>query len=120
MDAVYYHWKSLDHYIFLCSISATPVRLKELMDALYHSVANKWKLLGIQLEIPKDVLATIEKRKMGDPRQCLLEMLEWWLKRMDPPASWSAIAEAVEFLGKEQLARELRLKYCSSGKNANG
>ena len=86
--------------------------LKDLMSSLYHRMADKWKPLGILLEIPEGTLATIDERKMGDPQQCLLEMLEWWLKRMDPPATWSAIAEAVRFLGEEQLAEDLLHRYC--------
>ena len=39
-------------------------------------------------------------------------MLEVWLKRVDPPPTWLAIIEAVEFLGEQQLGRELRIKYC--------
>ena len=81
------------------------------MSALYHRVADKWKQIGIQLEVPEGTLATIAERRQEDPQKCLLEMLEWWLKRVDPSATWSAIADAVEFLGEEQLARELRQKY---------
>ena len=42
----------------------------------------------------------------------LVEMLDAWLRKVDPPPTWSAIIEAVEFLGEEQLGRELREKYC--------
>ena len=46
-----------------------------------------------------------------DPHKCLIGMLELWLKRVDPPPTWSAIIEAVEFLGEGQLGRELKQKY---------
>jgi len=39
-------------------------------------------------------------------------MLDAWLKRVEPPPTWYAIVEAVEFLGEKQLARELRETYC--------
>jgi len=38
-------------------------------------------------------------------------MLEIWLERINPPASWATIIEAVEFLGEEQLGGDLREKY---------
>ena len=38
-------------------------------------------------------------------------MLETWLKQVDPPPTWAAIIEAVEFLGEEQLGIELKEKY---------
>ena len=84
-------------------------QLKDLMDALYYKVANKWKTIGILLEIPKAKLEAIEYR--GDPHKCLLDVLETWLERVDPPATWTAIIEAVQFLGEEQLGKELREKY---------
>ena len=80
------------------------------MTALYRKVADKWKVIGVHLEISD--LASIEARHRGDPHLCLLEMLDIWLKRVDPPPTWSAIIEAVEFLGEEQLGKELREKYC--------
>ena len=33
--------------------------LKDLWDALYHKVADKWKAVGVLLEIPKGTLAGI-------------------------------------------------------------
>ena len=37
-------------------------QLKDLMDALYHKVADKWRTIGLYLEIPKGKLSgTAEK-----------------------------------------------------------
>ena len=89
----------------------TKPQLKDLMDALYHKVADKWKMIGVLLEIPKGKLAGIAEKNRDNPHTCLVEMLETWLERVDPPATWAAIIEAVEFLGEEQLGKELREKY---------
>ena len=86
--------------------------LKDLMTALYRKVASKWKLIAVQLKISD--LASIETKHSGDPHLCLLEMLDIWLKRVKPPPTWAAIVEAVEFLGEEQLGKELREKYILS------
>lgn len=80
------------------------------MDALYHKMANKWKAIGVCLGIGD--LKTIESKHRGDPQDCLLGMLEAWLNRVNPPPTWSAVIEAVEFLGNEQLGKELKEKYC--------
>ena len=100
---------------FYCALSvyipAVPTPdLKDLMTALYRNVADKWKTIGVYLKISD--LASIETRHHSDPHLCLLEMLDAWLKRVDPLPTWSAIIEAVEFLGEEQLGRRLREKYC--------
>ena len=94
--------------------SEKPPKLKDLMDALYHKVADKWKMIGVLLEIPKGKLAGIAEKYRGDPHKCLVEMLETWLERVDPPATWAAIIDAVEFLGEEQLGKELREKYTTN------
>ena len=85
-------------------------QIKDLMDALFHEVADKWKIIGVLLEISKGKLASIAE-KHHDPKNCLLEMLETWLERVHPPPTWAAIIEAVEFLGEEQLGKTLRDTY---------
>ena len=83
------------------------------MKALYNTVADKWEPIGIYLHLPMATLKTIDAERQHDPHKCLIGMLEVWLKRVDLPPTWSAIIEAVTFLGEEQLARELREKYSS-------
>ena len=85
--------------------------LRELMDTLYHQVADKWKILGVQLGISHGTLRSIEVNCLRDPQNCLLEMLQMWLQQVDPPPTWAAVIDAVEFMGKKQLGRELRHKY---------
>ena len=47
-------------------------------------------------------------------QSCLREILKLFLQKDNPPPSWAAIVEALEFLGEEPLARSVRLKYCNS------
>ena len=89
-------------------------QLKELMDTLYHKVADKWKTIGLYLEIPKGKLAGIAEKYRDDPHNCLIAMLETWLERVQPPATWATIIDAIEFLGEQQLGKELRDKYIDS------
>ena len=86
--------------------------MTDLMKALYHKVADKWKHIGIYLRLPMATLNTIATEHQSDPRECLIGMLDVWRNRVDPLPTWSAIIEAVEFLGEEQLARKLQEEYC--------
>ena len=109
-------WQYNVHYRCLSSGTGTEgapskPQMKDLVDALYHKVADKWKTVGVLLEIPKGTRAGIAEKCQHDPHNCLLEMLEIWLEQTHPHASWATIIEAVEFLGEEQLGRELRDKY---------
>ena len=85
--------------------------MKDLMDALYHTVADKWELIGTYLHLPMATLKAITTEHQRDPHKSLIGMLEVWLKRMFPPPTWSAVIEALEFLGEEQLGRELGEMY---------
>ena len=87
--------------------TTTKPQLGDLMDALYHKVADKWKMIGALIEIPKGTLAAITERCQHDPLRCLMEMLEVWLERVHPAASWTTMIEAVDFLGEEQLGGKL-------------
>ena len=53
------------------------------MDALYHTVTDKWEHIGIYLHLPMPTLKVIAGE--CDPHKCLIRMLEAWLKRVDPP-----------------------------------
>ena len=102
--------------ILLCDVGpVTAVRskpeLKDLMDALYHKVADKWMILGIQLGISHGRLKSIEVNRQRDPQNCLVEVLEMWLEQVSPPPTWAAVIDAVEFIGKKQLGSDLRHKY---------
>ena len=92
------------------SAASRKPELKDLTDVLYHQVADQWKILGIQLGISHGSLKSIELKYRQDPHNCLLEVLEMWLQQVDPPPTWAAVIDAVEFMGKKQLGRQLRKK----------
>ena len=59
---------------------------------LYPARAN-WKNIGIELEVDMGTLNAIEECCRNDPDKCLPEMLDCWLKQVDPPPSWEALAD---------------------------
>ena len=56
--------------------------LKDLMDAFYHTVTDKWEHIGIYLHLPMTTLKVISEQHQHDPHKCLVEMLEVWVKRL--------------------------------------
>ena len=97
-------------------MSSKPL-LKDLINAFYHKVADKWKVIGVLIEIPKGSLSGIAEKCRDEPQKCLVEMFEMWLECVYPPPTWAVIIEAVEFLGEKQLGKELRDKYCTMVNN---
>ena len=90
-----------------------PITTKKLlMKELYSTVASEWHPIGTFLEIPDGELNTIAERDQGDAQKCLMAMLDVWLHRTNPPASWSDIADAVEVIGMSDIAQQIRRKYC--------
>ena len=81
------------------SVGPKPTQ-EQLLQQLYHTVADKWNPIGIYLEIPEGQLNGIDAKHRGDPQKCLMAMLtESWLPWVSPPPTWQEIAEAVEFVG---------------------
>jgi len=68
------------HFISYISLSSgggtksatTKPQLRDLMDALYHKVADKWKMIGVLIEIPKGTLAAIAGDVSMTPTDALL------------------------------------------------
>ena len=67
-----------------------------------------WKTIGTLLEIKKSILDKIRADEDG-VRDCLQEMLSEWLKQVDPPPTWAALADAVETVD-ELKAQEIRTR----------
>ena len=117
---VKYHtlfWLISNTFVLLESVSYTcagpkPIQ-KQLLQQLYNTVSDKWRPIGIYLEIPDAQLNAIDEKHRGDPQKCLITMLnEKWLPRVSQPATWQDLAEAVEFVGYPDVALKLRNKFC--------
>ena len=83
------------------------------MGILYRNLPDKWKEVGRFLEIPSAMLSAIETKNLGDPQKCILDMMDVWQQRTDPQPTWEDMAEAVEFVGREDIAQQIRATYCT-------
>ena len=98
--------------MIVCSAGLQKPTSRQLMEELYFTVASEWFPIGTFLEIPDGELNTIAQRCHDDPQKCLMAMLSTWLHRTNPPASWPDIASAVQFIGRCDIAQQIRQKYC--------
>ena len=99
--------------LYFCYIDVLQPTARQLMIELHNTVASNWRAIGTHLDIPGEKLNIIADRQRGDPQKCLMDMLSGWLQRINPPATWPDIAEAVEFTGRPDIAQIIRQKYCS-------
>ena len=77
----------------------------------FRRVANEWEDIGIELDIEEGQLRQVKSDNAGDSKACLREMLRVWLSRVAPPPSWSAMADALDTLGHQDIATQLKSKY---------
>ena len=90
----------------------TPPTIKSLVKELYNTVANKWEDIGILLDIEDGHLAKVKADNPMNSGSCLREMLRIWLKKVDPQPSWTDLINALNALGEEKLAQQLKEQYC--------
>ena len=95
----------------MVSVKSAKPKLKDLMRELTVT-ASDWEDIGVELEIEDSDLKQIKSDNSGDSKACLREMLRMWLSRVAPPPSWSAIVEALDNLGHQDIAHHIRTKYC--------
>ena len=79
---------------------------------IVFSVGAKWKNIGLFLDVDDGTLDKIEK-DYDQCDDCLREMLKVWLKKVNPPPSWEALAETVEAFDP-RVAEKIRNTYCTS------
>ena len=72
-------------------------------------LAAKWKIIATLLEIDDHIISRIKADEDGVCDR-LQEMLSVWLKRVDPPPTWLALAEAVEVV--DELKAEVIRNTC--------
>ena len=85
--------------------------LKLLQRELYK-IADKWQDIGIQLDVDVKLLNKVKSENGGNSKNCLTEMLKMLVENEDLHPSWTDLVEALGYLEEEELAQQLKDKYC--------
>ena len=75
------------------------------------NACNRWKFFGVMLKFKLSYLETVATECNQRPEDCLMKVLERWLNRVNPPPSWSMLIEALQTVGEEAIAFELKKKH---------
>ena len=70
---------------------------------------ENWYLLGLQLNISKDILDSIEKTHDMRVRRCI-EMVQHWISNSNNP-TWEAVHEALRNIGESVIAAKIAGKF---------
>ena len=92
--------------------------LVNVIEELQSIDYTEWKTLGLYLRLNYNTLGAIEEKCRGDVKKCLMECMAAWLKGEDevcrekggPGPSWSSLATALEKIGANDIARNIRAK----------
>ena len=92
-------------------LEETPVNLKRLLDKLQGQISKQWYQIGLILGLPMDVLEGFNFYSEDD---CLVEVLDYWLKHHPGKPMWQEITDAqkkVEIFNTEQDAGIIGCKH---------
>ena len=110
---VYYHVTTIFFFSMPClqnkdteysQLEETPVNLKRLLEKLQGQISKQWYQLGLTLGLPMDILEGFNLYSEDD---CLVEVLDYWLKHHPGKPTWQVITDAqkkVEIFNTEQDA----------------
>ena len=88
-------------------LSELEFKLKHVLIAV-EDVATEWHKLGLNLDVPEHILNLVGSNPDIEDR--LRMMLSKWLD-YDPEASWDKLANALNTMGKNVIAANIRSKY---------
>ena len=77
-----------------------------LLNKVGVGAMDKWKKIGLALDIPVSQLNSITTT---DPILCYAEIFNWWQRNGSPPYTWATIIDVLRapIVGEVQLAHEL-------------
>lgn len=84
------------------------MNLDMLLIQLRPQVTPKWHSFGMALGVEKD---TLDKYSNLQEEECLVEILDGWLKNHTGKPSWREIAKALEEVQLQDLAEDMLCSY---------
>ena len=82
------------------------------MIQIRRQITPKWYQFGLAVGINKE---TLDELSNFPPEECIVEMLDLWLRNSQTPVTWRDVANALKQIGLYQLAEKI-LKVYKTGK----
>lgn len=94
----------------------TSLELRDLMNKVGCLIPDKWKDIGIQLNISYHRLKDIQSEVAGLPnrnQQAFYKVFHYWKTKKTSPYTWETIIKALEApaVGENRLANDLKVKH---------
>ena len=85
------------------------INLDNLLIQLQAQLSSKWYQFGLSIGIQKETLNTFAEK--CTPEDCIVEMLDFWLRHHKGQPTWKEIAEALKAIDLLQLAEDIESVY---------
>ena len=86
--------------------------LDALLEKLSGKVDSKWQEFGLAMGHPKEMLGQLSDYSNED---CLVEILDYWLKHHPDQPTWKEVADALEEMQDYELADSILRVYDKKG-----
>ena len=90
-------------------IDSLDVNLDSLLIQLRPQVTSKWFQFGQAAGIDKEILENFAKQ--CSPEDCIMEMLDYWLRYCREVPTWKDIAEILKKINLPKLAHDIEGVY---------
>ena len=87
--------------------------LESLLTKLQGKIKNQWYHFGLAIGVPNNALDQLYSHSEDD---CLVEVLDYWLKNHPDQPTWKELADAVADLQDYELANSILKVYSEKGK----
>ena len=84
------------------------LNLDTLLIHIRSQVTPKWYQFGVAVGINKEVLHELSNLP---PEECIVEMLDLWLRTRETPATWRDVADVLKQIGLYLLAEKILKIY---------
>ena len=91
--------------------------MADLMNDVASHIPAKWRLVGIQLELPSGILDSIDNQNASKPNGCLMsfnQVFSEWERQKTKPHTWKTIINVLHApaVGEHELSDKIVFKYC--------
>jgi hypothetical protein len=87
------------------------VNLDNVLIQLRPQVTCKWHQFGEAVGIQKEVLDSCAKTCLSSPEDCIVEMLDYWLRNSVVKPTWKDIAQGLKEINLPRLAHDIEMVY---------
>ena len=92
-----------------CTFIDQPVDLNSLLLRLRGHITSQWYLFGLAFGVPKEIL---EQLRRYPREQCLVEVLDYWLRHHDGQPTWEQVVVAQEKIKFHLLVNDTENAHC--------